>query len=152
MDWRLTFRDFKVQAPADSPLEVKLWAGPVAAYLNERSDDLDLGFTLRLAPGELEFASTEDLSNLVKKLAGDNFQEKLREAGRKARAGAVKSLSDRARDRTAPPQAVENAADGQPTGVEENAAADGESKGDKLKSLWKSRQDRKAEETGNQAE
>lgn len=92
MDWNLTFRDFQVQAPAGSSPAVKVWSGPVTAYLNGKSEDLELGFTFKLSPEELEFASTEDLRELVRKMVGDSLMEELTELGRKVKDRAADSF------------------------------------------------------------
>lgn len=153
MDWNLTFRDFQIQAPAGSSPAVKAWATPVTAYLNSKSDDLDLGFTFKLSPDDLEFASTEDLRELVMKMAGDNFKEKLTELGRKAKDEAVESWRDKAKDHLERNRTGGDRIDQEPTDQQQ---ADGEvspareKEGGRLKSLWNERKSRKSEQATDQ--
>jgi len=167
MDWNLIFRDFKAQTPAEASPAVKIWAAPVVAYINSKSDDLELGFSFKLSPGELEFASTEDLRDLVLKLVGDSFKDQLAALGQKVKTDTVKSLKSKARERLEQSRTNENPADqGQADqsladqsqadqGQADQGQADqgqidgenssGEAKKDgRLKSFWKDRKDRKA--------
>lgn len=92
MNWSLVFRDFEAKAPADASPAVKLWAVPLVAYLNGKNDRLDLGFKFKLSEEDMEFASTDDLRGLILKMVGENFREKMAEAGKKLREDSLKSL------------------------------------------------------------
>lgn len=131
MNWSLNFRDFQVQAPAGTSPAVKVWSGPVTAYLNGKSEDLNLGFTFKLSPGELEFTSTEDLRELVRKMVGDKLMEELTELGRKVKDKAAGSFKERAQERL-----EQNRTDQEGAGEKEEG---------RLKSLWKERKARKDE-------
>lgn len=150
MDWNLTFRDFQVQAPAGTSPAVMAWSGPVTTYLNSKSDDLDLGFTFKLSPGELEFASTEDLRELVRQMVGYKLMEELTELGRKAKDRATENFKERVKDRLEGNRTGQGRIDQEGAGQEDQAAGEAspveEKEDGRLKSLWK---ERKARQDGS---
>ena len=136
MNWRMIFRDIQARVPADASPEVKLWGAPVAAYLNSKSDELDLGFAFEIKPGDLEFASTDDLSGLVSAMVGTNIKEALADLGRKLKTEGLKLLLDKGRGRGGEAQ----------DGALEVSPGEDQPRDGRLKSLWKDRKERKARE------
>lgn len=64
-NWNLVLRDFRVAAPAGTSKLTQVAASPVAAYLNSKSERLELSLDFELQPEEMRFANASELAALI---------------------------------------------------------------------------------------
>lgn len=64
-NWNLVLRDFRVAAPAETSRLTQMAAAPVTAYLNSKSERLELSLDFELRPEEMSFANASELAALI---------------------------------------------------------------------------------------
>lgn len=61
-NWNLVLRDFRVAAPAETSRLTQMAASPVTAYLNSKSERLELSLDFELRPEEMRFTNASELA------------------------------------------------------------------------------------------
>lgn len=92
-NWNLVLRDFQVAAPDGTSRLTQMAAAPVAAYLNSKSERLELGLDFELQPEEMRFANASELAALI----GTALRQTLTQKFEALKSNIVDGTVDRAR-------------------------------------------------------